>query len=37
MSADNKKIFDIEKTIASMTIREKARLTAGASFLVLPA
>lgn len=32
MSADNKKIFDIEKTIASMAIREKARLTAGASF-----
>ena len=32
MSAGNKKIFDIEKTIASMTIEEKARLVTGASF-----
>ncbi len=32
MSADNKKIFDIEKNIASMTIGEKASLTVGASF-----
>ena len=32
MSAGNKKIFDIEKSIASMTIEEKARLVTGASF-----
>lgn len=32
MSADNKKIFDIENTMDSMTIEEKARLAAGASF-----
>lgn len=32
MSAGNKKIFDIEKTIASMTIEEKARLVVGAGF-----
>lgn len=32
MSAGNKKFLDIEKTIASMTIEEKARLVTGASF-----